>query len=649
MSALSVVCFAGAPCAPAVGVIASPATIDGPSSAIGEFGGAAVSSDGSGGVVYTKQVGGVQHVFAAQYSAGRWQPPVRVDWGLRYYAASYPRIAAADGGWLVVVWVAQIATVKGRPQDALYSSTLLPGASSFGEPFIVDPDVGEGQGVSPSVALAASGQGLVAYRAITDNFSTSDVSTTIRPLRPGDVLEDIRVARYDGQLWSSPQRVNRDPLLSMRPPSESTSPQAGVGRGDEAVIAWQEPDPSGVARIWSRRVFPSTLGLAMQASPSTYQGQPVTGDANALALSVSEFGEAKVVSRVQGAAGTALSGSRLFVDTLPVSTSPKGAQFSGPVLADGGRASPSAGGVGTPSVSVDDEGAFRIAFTAGSSADVLVGDEQHQLVPEVALGAAATAGVVGAVTALDPAGGGVTAWPATGVGGLSGVALREDFPNGAAQSALISGAIDGPVFGLALAGSESGESLVAFREGDPGNFEIVAAPVSVPPPQFFLELPTGWVRPAQARISWSSAEDATGGVSYALVLDGRVVRRGIRSLSVLADRRLLGSGARHVQILADDASGQQTLSGEGVLKVDGRAPVARVRHGRGRSVLVTVRDAQSGAVARDTHIAFGDGANAGGRLTVRHSYQRAGRYVIVVRMGDRVGNRGTARLRVMVG
>jgi hypothetical protein len=644
-AALALACALAGWCAVAQAVIVPPTTLDGPSSAIGEFGGAAVSEDGSGGVVYTKQVGGVQHVFAAQYVGGRWRAPVRVDWQSPY-GASYPRIAAADGGWLVVVWVSQVATVKGRAQDALYSSTLLPGASSFGEQFVVDPNVGEGEGVSPSLALAANGQGLVAYRAITDNYSTSDVSTTIQPLRPGDVLADIRVAAYQGQLWAAPRRMNRDPRLSMRSPSETNGPQIGVGRGGEAVVAWQEPEPDGTARIWMRRIFPGSVGLAMQASPLVYAGQPVTADADAFALSVSEFGEAKIVSRVLGLPGTALGGPRVFVDTLPVSTSPAGARLEG-VTPLGGPA-PRVGEAGAPSVAVDDEGAYRVAFAAGSTAELVVGGEQTPAIPEVEIGAAVGAGAR-VVTALNPDGGGATAWPAVSSSGLPVVAVREDFPSGAAQSGLISGVIDGPVSGLAVAGSESGESLVGFREGDPGACQIVAAPVSAPPPPFYLETPSGWVSPAKAHISWSPAEDATGSVTYALVLDGRVVRRDIRGLGVLPDRRLLGSGARRVQILATDASGQQTLSGDADLKVDGSPPVARVRHGRGRAVIVTVRDAQSGAVAGATSVSFGDGSRARGRLRARHAYARAGHYVIVVRMRDRVGNRAIAHLRVMVG
>lgn len=628
----------GGGCSPASALIALPATLDGPSPVIGEFGGAAVSADGSGGVIYTKQIAGVQHVFAAQFSGGQWHTPLRVDWDIPY-GATYPRIAAADGGWLVAVWVGQIATVKGRVQDALYSSTLQPGASEFGTPYIVDPNVGEGAGVSPSLAIAANGQGLVAYRAVTDNFKTTLIQTTVPQLRPGDVLADVRVATYQGQLWSGPVRIDRDPLLSTRPPSEDNGPQAGIGRGDQAVVAWQESESNGVARIWSRRLFGSTLGLAMQASPTTLAGQPVTVDADAFALGVSEFGEAEVVSRL--AAGTALS-PRLFLNTLPVSTAPNGKQFSGPKSLAG-----SSSEVGVPSVAVDDQGDFRVAFRAGSSAAVLTGGERTVAHLEVPLGAA-TAGTVGAVTALNPQGGGVTAWPSRNPQGLPAIAVREDFPTGAAQAGLLSAILDGPISALAIGGSESGEALIGAREGASGGYEIVGARVTAPPPTFYLEVPDGWTTPTKARVSWSSAEDATGSVTYALAIDGNVVERGIRALSVTPTRRLLGSGVRNMQVIATDSSGQQTLSGEAQLKVDGTPPLVRVRKLRGGRVLVNVKDAQSGAVAGATRISFGDGAHLNGRLRAKHAYAHAGRYVIVVRVRDRLGNGATARIRVSI-
>jgi len=643
LAPLGIACWA---CSTAHALILAPVTLDGPSSEIGEFGGAAVSEDGSGGVVYTKLIDGAQHVFAAQYVGGGWRAPVQVDQGIPY-DASYPRIAAADGGWLVVVWVSQLATVKGRIQDALYSSTLLPGSSAFGEPYIVDPNVGEGLGVSPSVAIASNGQGLVAYRAVTNNYRNSLTLTTIPQLRPGDVLADIRLARFGGQRWSSPVRVQRDPSLSTRAPSESNGPQVGIGRGGQAVVAWQESESNGTARIWARRVFGSSLGLALPASPTTYGGQPLSADADAFALGVSQLGAASVVSRVAGVPGTPLSGSRLFLNTLPVSGAPGAAQFSGaqPLTAP----APAPGSAGVPSVAVDDRGQFRIAFASSAAAQLLQGAEGSPAAPELPLGAPLTAGSAGAVTALDPSGGGVSAWPASAPSGLPAIALREDFPDGAAQVGLASGAIAGPISALCAGGSESGEALIGARVGNPGEYEIVGVPVSAPPPTLAVEAPGGWVTPARARVSWSPAEDSSGGVAYSLVLDGHVVQSPIHALSAIPARRRLGSGAHQVQILATDASGQQTLSGAVALKVDATPPLARVRRIRGRSVRVRVRDAQSGAVASATRISFGDGSRAHGRLSFRHTYRRPGRYVIVVAMRDQVGNRATAHLRVSVG
>jgi hypothetical protein len=65
-------------------------------------------------------------------------------------------------------------------------------------------------------------------------------------------------------------------------------------------------------------------------------------------------------------------------------------------------------------------------------------------------------------------------------------------------------------------------------------------------------------------------------------------------------------------------------------------------------VRVRVSDRASGAVAKDTSIAFGDGTHVSGSLRVTHVYARPGRYVVVVQSRDRVGLRLFAHLRVQV-
>ncbi len=92
-------------------VILPATTIDGPSEDIVGFGGVAMANDGSGGLVYLKRVEGVPHVFVSRYVEGHWLAPIRVDSG-EPFAAGSPRIGAADGGELLVVWATPFATAK---------------------------------------------------------------------------------------------------------------------------------------------------------------------------------------------------------------------------------------------------------------------------------------------------------------------------------------------------------------------------------------------------------------------------------------------------------------------------------------------------------------------------------------------------------
>ena len=101
---------------PAEAVILPAVTIDGPSEDIVGFGGVAMAEDGTGGVVYLKRVQGVAHVFVSRYAEGHWLAPIRVE-AKQPFAASWPRIGAADGGELVVVWATPFATEERRTRS----------------------------------------------------------------------------------------------------------------------------------------------------------------------------------------------------------------------------------------------------------------------------------------------------------------------------------------------------------------------------------------------------------------------------------------------------------------------------------------------------------------------------------------------------
>ena len=61
--------------------------IDGPAEAIHGVD-LDIARDGTGGVVYVKSVGGVDHVFASRLQGGAWQPPEQLDAGLPARARS---------------------------------------------------------------------------------------------------------------------------------------------------------------------------------------------------------------------------------------------------------------------------------------------------------------------------------------------------------------------------------------------------------------------------------------------------------------------------------------------------------------------------------------------------------------------------------
>ncbi len=83
---------------PAHAAISASQVLDGPTNDILDVDGAALAPDGTGGIVYRKEVDGVDHVFAVPVDDGHWGSPVEVDPGDLYGAASRrsaPRTGAA--------------------------------------------------------------------------------------------------------------------------------------------------------------------------------------------------------------------------------------------------------------------------------------------------------------------------------------------------------------------------------------------------------------------------------------------------------------------------------------------------------------------------------------------------------------------------
>jgi hypothetical protein len=625
-------------------VVLPAVTIDGPSSEIVGFGGVAMAEDGTGGLVYLKRVEGVTHVFVSQFLDGRWLAPIRVDTE-EPFAASSPRIGAVDGGELVIVWATPFASVHEKPVDELLSATLAPGATTFGPAMIVDPDVGSGLGVSPDLATSSTGQADVVYRVVAE-------TPQIQLLRPSDVQEEVRVAHFDGERWSLLGSVNRNPRASMRPPSAANAPQIAIGPTGNGIIAWQEPELSGVARIWARRLFGSSVDYVMPVSATTFDHAPIEQDADAPTVAFSRLGQAVVAYRQDTGPGSPLPGPRMFFNDLPNGESASGAEFEGAILADPAESGGAASTVGRPSIDLDEKEDVRLLYDSGGTPRVVEGTDRG-LIGSLSLGPAFVGSTLeppdelSAASVMDPEGGGVSAWPSADPQGHPAVAVREDFPDGGVQTGLVSGGAGGPIGELAVGRSGLGDGLVAFQQGPIGDAAIVAAQISAPPASFIVNVPRGWIKPSQAHIAWEAAASANEPVSYTMVLDGHRLPTPARALAFTIPVTELGNGVHHVQVLATDAYGQSTLSAITPLKIDGQPPAVRIT-AAGGEVTVRVSDGESGVAVKAVSVEFGDGTGARGKTQFHHGYAHAGVYEVVVHVRDKLGNVGVVRRLVSV-
>jgi hypothetical protein len=595
--------------------------LDGPSASILDVDGSAMAPDGTGGVVFRELQHGEPHVVVSRFLAGAWQPPQRVDVG-QLGPATSPTIAAGDGGELLVVWVQPWKWISSTLHYELMSAVLQPGAQSFAGIERI-ADVGDDPAAYPSLAMAPDGAAYVAYK---DSM-------------------DVRVSRFNGLSWSSVGTVNRLPgQVAMRTASPSNAPVVAVNDRGQALVVWQEPEIAGPARIWARRLFGAVKGNVLEVSPASVDGKPVTVDAEAPALALDEYGQAEVAFRLAGGAGSPLGRPQLMLNTLPMPVAEQVSSFTGSLVLD------SAAALGPASVAVNAHGEFRVGYTAGGSTRLVSGGEN----------ASGTAFVAAAPTALGsttaepafvtaaPDGGGVSAWLGVDAAGLPVVQAREDFPGGAWQSADLSAPLSGPIADLFACESGLGDALIAFRQGPADGSQVMAAFVQTPPEPFFVKVPPGWVSASAASVSWEAAPDASGHVTYSVLVDGRVVTSGLSGLSFQLDSRELGDGTRRIQVLATDDLGQQTLSGVVALHVESNPPEVAVRRLGGDRVEVRVYDDPAGIRQADTVVAFGDGSSATGHDSVTHAYRRPGDYTIVVHASDRVGNYRDAHVLVEV-
>jgi hypothetical protein len=376
----------------------------------------------------------------------------------------------------------------------------------------------------------------------------------------------------------------------------------------------------------------------LPVTAASFNGVPIGDDADAPTAAISRLGQAEVAYRQGVSFGSPLPGPRIMLNTLPDGESQEGSHFTGAAIADSAVAGGLGARIGPPSVDLDAKQHLRLLYDANGTPKVIDGSSVGLSSP-LSLGPPFAGSDPLSASVMNPNGGGVSAWPSADAQGAPGVAVREDFPSGAVQTALVRGGAGGPISGLAVGRSGLGDGLVAFQQGPLGNAAIVASVASAPPEQFILGVPRGWVKPSSALISWQPAPSADGPLSYQVAIDGRLQGRAQSALQLRLGTRGLGSGRHRVQVLATDIDGQAALSAAATLRIDGQAPVAKLaRSRRGRVVRIRIADAGSGLLKSSVHVGFGDGHRGAGRARFNHAYSKGGVYWITIRARDRLGN-----------
>lgn len=618
-------CAAGG--APAHALISDAETIDGPTRDLTELGGVAMAEDGTGGVVYRKVAeDGRNHIYAAQFVDGRWRPAQRVDTGAtQRFASSWPAIAAGNDGRLLVVWVQEFGAV-----DRMYSAYLGAGARRFQAPIPVDLNVGDSDlGIYPSLSMNRGGQAYVAYRVVTDGQPAT--------APPGYVLGEVRVARFTGEFWSQQGvPLNRNLAGPQRRPAPENAPRIATDLQGNAVIAWHEADDAFIDRIWARRIFGGTAGIALQISPQDLGG-PLRGPASQFDLDVNGFGRAAIAYRQEPAQGSPLGlAPRILVAEAADVFQDSAKSFGAPRIADGGIPDGQAPGVATVAVS---ENGFLAGFGLDGRA-MTVSGEERELGAREQLGTQVSPADPAPVLDLASSGAAAMAWRFS-AGGRGFVTARERRPDGVVTDKRLTGARGGAVSALRLAGSGVGDALVAFLQGEGPGAQLVVAAVDAPPETFTVQTPVEFTRERRRlRLQWDRAVHAIGGVTYTVTVDDDTVAENLRTLRHELNLRGLEDGVRTVQVIAVDAAGQETTSVPGELKLDRRAPRVRFFPGRGR-VRVVISDGARGRVSgvdtSSVRLVRGGKTVARANRTLRKRLPR-GRQRLTVVARDRAGN-----------
>ncbi len=591
-------------------------TLDGPSSDIVGLSGMSIARDGTGGLVYLKNVGGVQHVFVSRLAGGTFGPPQQIDTGFAG-PSSQPVIAAGNGGLLLV------AFTNG---GGLYAVDSAGSSAGYQAPLLLASGAG-----SPAIQMSNFGKAYLAFTA----------------------QGNVRAAYYVNGQWS----------LESASLNAVPGDGAGAGAGRPAVatagdgiatVVWGEG-----GHIFSRRVWGT--------SPSVVYEQ-------ADVPSLGGWSESS-----SGLPDAAAGGDSSYVGVVFQETFTNGSQHQDRVLMNRLHGSVYDGvtqpdGLSTPGSEQADEPQIAMA-ELGYGLATSARESSHQVFAGTLGydGGFASAGQVDSNVNLGapdvvPATAGlasfVVAWQNQGVLGTD-IHMRYWALNGGfAPETVVSdptlGATDA-ARGIADGGDVNSDLAIAWVQGSGATTRIEVEQQyqepGAPQPRKSLSYDAK-VRPV---VAWNPADDLWGSTSYVVSVDGVPV--GTTTATSFKMPAPLGQGPHSWNVTAINPANLQSVSPNARIWVDTVHPTLRWRltgkrkAGQTIHITLTYTDAPPGEPARDATgvnyvvIHWGDGkssAVSAGAHRKAHAYKRPGRYLVTVVIKDRAGNTSKVARRITI-
>jgi hypothetical protein len=601
--------------AAAVPALASPVVVDGPSADIVSLNGMSVARDGTGGLVYVKNVAGVAHVFVSALTGGVFQPSQQID--AAFIGPSFaPVIAAGNDGVLLISFIngGQLYVVDRSGPATAYSAPLELAAGASG----------------PSLQITPFGKGYLAFTATVAGAS------------------NVRAAYFYAGHWSlEPAPLNAVPNDDAG--LGSGRPQVAAAGDGVAVVVWGEG-----GHIYSRRLRGTTPSAVYEQAdvPGLSGWTEVSADEPVVAVGGdSSYADVAFHAVLRSPDGSQQQ-SRVLMNRLRGSaydgvTQPDGLSTPGPEGADQPLVAMTEYGRGfaTSSRNVTQQVVAERLGDNGSSAGVQRVDSlPNATAPDVV---PAVAGLISTMIAWQHEPGG---------SGAPEIRLRYALDgSNLGPELVLSNPSLGPTDaadGLAAGGDISGDGVAAWLQGSPGATQIVTAQLYKSPGGPGPLSSLRFVANPRPTLAWSGAYDLWGPIRYLVRVDGvQVAQTTATSFTLPAP---LSNGPHRWQVIAVNRAGLSGVSSPATVFVDTVPPAAtvqiigRLRAGSSLHIYTGYTDAPAPLPAADASgiarvvVKWGDGTVVSLHQPTQHrafhTYRRAGYYRLTVIVTDRAGN-----------